>query len=345
MQVTLFQRNTPGCFSLENVTKNLAENLPKEASVKIFTPTVANQGLLNNLIAGFQAMRHQGDVNHITGHVHYLAFFLNPQKTIITMHDCERLMSDDWNGFKKLIYKHLYFKWPAMRCRFVTTISEESKKNLIKYAGVPAKKICVIPNGINAQFRPLELSGLEREELLKNNSRKKTLLHISVLQSNKNIERLLEALKGLDVKLIRVGALRASHVELLKQNRIDYLQCERVSLDQLARIYNAVDCLALPSLVEGFGLPIIEAQACGCPVVTSNISSMPEVAGGGAVLVGPYSIDDIHDGIQKVLNESPFRKDLIRKGFENVRRFNWPDIARLYNKLYREIISDEAKVL
>jgi glycosyltransferase involved in cell wall biosynthesis len=337
VQVTLFLRHAKTGFSIENITQSLQDNFPPGLSVKKFMSTFVNQGFFSNLISGFEASLQQGDVNHITGHIHYLAFFLDAKRTIITMHDCERLMSDDWGPIKKSIYKRFYFAWPARYCRHVTTISEESRNCLIKHAGVPAKKICVIPNGIDARFRPIELSPLDRQKILKNDSQTKTLLHISGLQTNKNIERLLEALVDTDIKLIRVGALKAAHIEFLRKHKIDYLHFENVSFDLLLRIYNAVDCLVFPSLIEGFGLPVIEAQACGCPVITSNTSSLPEVAGDGAFLVDPYSTTSIRAGIQKVLGDDKLRKRLIQKGYLNIQRFAWPTIAQLYYKLYTTI--------
>jgi len=345
MRVTLFQRNTPGGFSLENITQILAENLPQDASAKIFIPSVVNQGLFNSLIAGFQAARHQGDVNHITGHVYYLAFFLDPKRTIITMHDCERLMSSDWGWFKKLIYKWLYFKWPARCCRFVVTSSEESKKNLIKYGQVPVEKICVIPNGVDTRIRPFSLTETEKKELLQNPLGKRTVLHIAELNPHKNLVRLVDALKGLNVKFVRVGALDDRHREILERYGIDYVQFMNVDNELLGRIYGAVDCLAFPSLVEGFGLPVVEAQACGCPVVTSNISSLPEVAGDAAILVDPYSAESIRDGINQVLNNRELRDGLIQKGFKNVRRYSWPAIAKQYYVLYREVMANTGAAL
>ena len=337
MIVTLFRRNTPGAFSIENVTEGIRTNLPQDVDAVVFVPSVTNEGFFNNLNAGFQTIQHQGEINHITGHVHYMAFFLDPKRTIITMHDCERLMSQDWGWFRKLIYKWIYFKWPARYCRFITTISEESKKNLIEYGEVPEEKIRVIPDGTEMRLRPLRLTEAEKKELLQNPSGKKAVLHIAQLHPHKNLRRLVEALKGLNVKFVRVGALDDQHREMLERNKIDYVQFMNIDMDLLGRIYCAVDCLAFPSLIEGFGLPVVEAQACSCPVVTSNISSLPEVADDAAILVNPFSVESIRGAILRVLYEERLRDDLVQKGIRNVRRFSWPNIACQYYKLYQEI--------
>jgi glycosyltransferase involved in cell wall biosynthesis len=101
-----------------------------------------------------------------------------------------------------------------------------------------------------------------------------------------------------------------------------------VDEDDLPKIYNLADLLLFPSLYEGFGLPILEAQACGCPVLTSNVTSCPEVAGDGAHIVDPYSVDEIRDGILKIIKDNNYKEQLIKKGFENIKRFSWEKSAR-----------------
>jgi glycosyltransferase involved in cell wall biosynthesis len=100
-----------------------------------------------------------------------------------------------------------------------------------------------------------------------------------------------------------------------------------VDEDDLPKIYNLADLLLFPSLYEGFGLPILEAQACGCPVLTSSVTSCPEVAGNGAHIVDPYSIDEIREGTLKILKDNIYKEQLIQKGLENVKKFSWEKTA------------------
>jgi len=111
-----------------------------------------------------------------------------------------------------------------------------------------------------------------------------------------------------------------------------------LSEEELVVLYNLADCYLYPSLYEGFGLPILEAQACGCPVITSNLTSCPEVAGEGAVIIDAYSIEDLSAGILKIVNNRNFRKDLIKKGFENIKRFSWKKAAKEHLELFNRIV-------
>jgi glycosyltransferase involved in cell wall biosynthesis len=116
----------------------------------------------------------------------------------------------------------------------------------------------------------------------------------------------------------------------IKENDLDrrVIKIGFVDEDDLPKIYNLADLLLFPSLYEGFGLPILEAQACGCPVLTSNVTSCPEVAGDGAHIVDPYSVDEIRDGILKIIKDNNYKEQLIKKGFENIKRFSWEKSAR-----------------
>jgi glycosyltransferase involved in cell wall biosynthesis len=124
---------------------------------------------------------------------------------------------------------------------------------------------------------------------------------------------------------------------LLKRFKVDYIQFVDIPIERLVRIYNSVDCLVFPSLIEGFGLPIIEAQACHCPVITSNLSSMPEVAGNGAIFVNPFSIDEIKEAIIKIIKDRNLKKRLIKNGVKNINRFKWKDTAQQYYEIYKKI--------
>ncbi len=338
MNVVLFQRKTPkGAFSIENITQNILTHLPKDIHAKLFISSFLSQGLWNRLKAIWEAKQQQGDVNHITGDVHFLSFLLNKRKTILTIHDCERLMSSDYHNFKKVIYKFFWFTWPCFCAGVVTTISQESKENLVKYAKLQADKIIIIPDGIDDRFKTIVVTDEEKKILLQNPFNKKTVLHVSGTKKNKNVARLLEALVGLDIKFVKVGAMTLEEKKFIQQHQIDTVFFENISIEELVRIYHAVDCLIFPSLIEGFGMPVIEAQRCGCPVVTSNISSLPEVAGEGALLIDPFSIKEIRQGIVKILEDDVLRKYLIQQGFENAKKFSWDLIAQQYAQLYRQV--------
>lgn len=343
MKVVFFQSNVVGGYSIVNAAKNLLLSFPKDFSVEAIKPEYLTWGWVNRLRYSWQAMRRQGDVNHVFGDVHFLVFFLGRSKTVLTVFDCIRLMNSDLGPVQRWIYKLLWFTLPKYFCTNIITISEESKANLIRYAGFPKENISVIYVGVDSKFKKISLTQQEKDDLLRNKTGKKTILHISAPQSNKNVMRLIEGINGLGLKLIKVGGFTSEEEMLLKKYSIDCSRFENVSSELVVKIYNAVDCLVFPSLIEGFGMPIIEAQKCGCPVVTSNVSSLPEVAGQGALLIDPYSINSITHGITEVLSNSKLRADLVSKGLENARRFEWDKIALEHQVLYRRIYAGKGR--
>jgi alpha-1,3-rhamnosyl/mannosyltransferase len=153
------------------------------------------------------------------------------------------------------------------------------------------------------------------------------------MDPRKNTERIIKAFEhssaGKDIKIVFVGQPKYMKIKESRNVRI----LGNVSVDDLAGLYSGATALIYPSLYEGFGLPILEAFACGCPVLTSNISSMAEVAGDAAMLVDPYKIDSISDGIEKILRGP---KNYIEKGLKRVQDFSWEKTARMTLDVYRE---------
>ncbi|MFW6025682.1 MAG: glycosyltransferase family 4 protein [Candidatus Woesearchaeota archaeon] len=151
----------------------------------------------------------------------------------------------------------------------------------------------------------------------------------------KNIKRLAKSFNSIEKQipheLILAGNIRRQY-NSQRIKKIGY-----VNNEDLVQLYNQADLYVYPSLYEGFGLPILEAQACGCPVLTSNVTSMPEVAGYGAHIVNPYSEKEIAEGMEKILNDKKYREELIKKGFENVKRFSWEKTARDILKVCKDL--------
>ncbi|MDA9101218.1 glycosyltransferase, partial [Omnitrophica bacterium] len=222
MEVTLYQRNSSDTYSIEGITKNIVDHLSGDVRGRIFIPSKSTTNTLSRLRGAVEAIFEQGDVNHITGDAHFLSYFLKKSRTILTIHDIERLMSKDFGFIKRVLYKLFWVTIPSFRCEYITTISEESKKNIERYGGIPKERIRLIYDGVDEKFRPLGLSLQEKNKLLLNEQNKKTVLHVSDARKIKNTLRLIEAMKDLNIKLIKVGALRSEEAALLDQYKIEF---------------------------------------------------------------------------------------------------------------------------
>ena len=228
------------------------------------------------------------------------------------------------------------------------TVSESSKRDILRFVDAPADKIDVIYNAYDERF------GVEprEEDVVRVRERYQLhdefVLYAGNVKPHKNLERLIEAFdlvrrRGLDhLKLVLIGdeiskyaALRrAVHQHQLHKyvRFLGYLPEET-----LAVMYRLAGVFVFPSLYEGFGLPPLEAMASGTPVVTSNVSSLPEVAGDAAVLVDPYDPQAIADGIYRVLTDEGLRRDLRRKGLARARQFSWEQSVRRVREIYGEV--------
>ena len=204
---------------------------------------------------------------------------------------------------------------------------------LVKLIPNEAHKIHVVYNPVNILIQPdlnFEFNTLRPRVLLMGT------------KSNKNIERSILALKGLQLEAIIIGKLDKNQKRMLKDHSISYVNYEKLSFKEVTECYKKSDILCFPSLYEGFGMPIIEAQAVGRPVLTSNSGAMREVAGKAAYLADPYDVEDIRAGILKIINEKLYREGLISCGFDNVKRFSLNRTIKSYVSLYEKMNEDNA---
>jgi glycosyltransferase involved in cell wall biosynthesis len=287
---------------------------------------------------------------------HYVLPPLVPCRSVVTIHDCIHLMFPQYlpNRFA-LRYAHSSIRLASRRAARVFTVSESSKRDILRFVDIPPEKIHVIYNAYDERF------GIEprEEDVIRVRERfqlqDEFVLYAGNVKPHKNLERLIEAFqlvrsRGLDrLKLVLIGdeiskysALRrAVHRHQLHQSVrfLGYLPEQT-----LAVMYRLAGAFVFPSLYEGFGLPPLEAMASGTPVVTSNVSSLPEVAGDAAVLVDPYDQAAIADGIFQVLTDERLRRDLRRRGLERARQFSWEQSARRVREIYGDIAAAPAGV-
>jgi glycosyltransferase involved in cell wall biosynthesis len=328
MNVVFFHRK-PGKtdFSIETLFNNIIAHLPPEVNSTISMSKYVNRGIYSKLYNMFEILfKKQGEINHVTGDVHYITLFLKKEKTVLTIHDLNLFYTS--SKIKHFIHKWFWIRMPIKCSQVVTVISRETKQELLKYANCDPDKIKVIYNCISPAFTPHPKTF---------NKAKPTILHIGC-RPNKNLTRVIEAVKDLACKLEIIGSPTDEQLALLEKYQVEYNSQSGLSEQEVIQKYIACDMLVFVSLFEGFGLPIIEANAIERAVVTSNISSMPEVAGDAACLADPYDILSIRNGIIKVMEDDTFRERLIQNGRKNRARFTAEHIASQYYNLYQQLL-------
>jgi len=325
LRIKFLERREVASPSIERVFNAVSSELEKSGVKTTFVKAPFGNSFLSTLLNLISFRPSDADVLHIAGHLNYLALVLPTNKTVLTFHDLTIL--DFRTGVRRWLIERLYFVWPARRLKYLTAISEATKNSLVELARIPPEKVKVIEN-------PL----LVKPKGVRNfNDLKPTILQIGTA-INKNVDRLIAALDGLSCTFRIIGPLSDPTKLLLSNAQIDFVNDTFLTDEDIEDAYQDADIVTLCSTHEGFGLPIIEAQACGVAVVTSGKSPMREVAGGAALLADPHDVGSIRNAIVRLIDDPQLRSELIEKGRKNVRRFNVDRIASEYLAIYHEIV-------
>jgi glycosyltransferase involved in cell wall biosynthesis len=317
-----------GYFSIERVFAAIRQKLPGSIDCRVVECRFTSRSLFRRLWNLLEAPFHQGQVNHITGDVHYLAALLPKKRTILTVHDCGTVTRA--RGLRRFIYKLVWFQMPMWRSGVIVAISDATRRELEQIAPAFAHKIIVIPDPLVDGFTPSPKEFYATEP---------TILHIGTAP-NKNLERVAEALEGLRCRMEIVGELSPGQKSALARFGIQYSNSSRLTDEQMVEKYRSADLVEFCSTYEGFGMPIIEANSIGRPVVTSRLEPMAWVAGNAACVVDPLDPSSIRAGILRVIEDTPYREELVRLGRENARRFTAEAAARLYVECYQRIAAE-----
>ena len=329
MEVTFFHRKPikGKHWSLEFIFNELRLNLSNEIDSKIKISRFTSQGFLKRIYNILEAPFYQSNINHITGDIHYVSFFLKKKITILTILDCSFMNTE--NNLKKIFFKLFWLTLPEKKVTIITTISEFSKKQIIEYLPkVNSEKIHVIPVSVSNNFK---------YQPRKFNKLKPIILQIGTAP-NKNLLRLLDAINDINCEIIIVGELNSLQISKLKEKKFFFTNYTSLTENEIINLYNNCDIVSFVSTFEGFGMPIVEANKIGRVVVTSNCASMPEVANDSALLINPFDTESIRDGFKKVINDDSLRDLLIKNGLVNALRFDSKLIANSYLNLYKMII-------
>lgn len=286
----------------------------------------------------------ENNIKHVTRQdLAFLLELVDLKKTIVTCYDIIPIAYyNTINPVWKLNAKGL------KKAEKIITISEFSKLDIIKYIKVPEENIEIIPPAVdynlyylNRNRKILKKYKIEEDE--------RVVLYVGAEDPRKNVHFLINSFSKLkyklqNVKLLKVGlpndvGVRGKllkHIESLNLQK-DVIFTGYVSESELAKIYNAVDLFVFPSLYEGFGIPPLEAMACGTPVITSNTSSLPEVVGEAAITVDPYDVNKFAEEMYEALTNEGLREDMIKKGLERSKVFSWDNSAKKTLKTYKEL--------
>src|ERR1017187_5799201 len=326
IETVQFQRKAyPGRYSMERVFASVRSQLSEHVSCELVTCPWQSGGVIKRGLNCIHAFLHRGHVNHITGEVHYLAFFLPPSRTVLTIHDCCGM--SDPRAWKREWFRWFWRELPVLQSAVVTVISEATRDEVLKYSSCPPQKVRVIPDPVPVDFfaSPEPFS-----------TDRPTILQMGTAP-HKNFERVVEAVRGMRCSLDIVGRVSAPQQRLLDVSGIPHSVSYRLTDGEIADKNRTCDLVTFVSTYEGFGMPIIEANAIGRPIVTSNIRPHCDVAGAAACLVNPYDVQAIRTGIQRVIDDAAYRDQLILAGFENAERYSSKRIAARYSAVYAEV--------
>ena len=293
--------------------------------------------------------REKPDVFHAP---HYVLPTLMPGRTMVTIHDCIHLMFPEYLPCRMAkVYARAAMYSATRRASRILTVSESSKRDILRFFPVDPGKITVIYNAIDERFRiqPAEDATArvrERYQLAD-----PFVLYVGNVKPHKNVERLIEAFALVlrrwpgTLTLLIIGEAISSFPTLRRavhrhqlHGRVRFLGF--VPEDTLSVLYRLAGVFVFPSLYEGFGLPALEAMACGTPVVASNVSSLPEVLDEAALLVDPHSAPEIADAIVRVLSDPAVGAELRAKGLARAEQFSWPRSVARTLEIYREVANE-----
>jgi glycosyltransferase involved in cell wall biosynthesis len=326
MKVIHFTRKPlEGYYSFERVFRDVRAALPAEVKVQVVHAWCHSRGVTGRLLNCLQVLFLRADVVHVTGDINYVLPFLVGRRSVLTVHDLAPLRKKA--GWKRWLFRKLWYDWPLACAHAVTTVSAATCRELAASVGIGEERVDVIPNPVDPAFEAKPREWPSRP----------TVLMVGT-KPQKNLERMLQALEGLQVDVLVVGQLTDTQREVVAKCSLGIRETGFVEQDELIAAYQAADLLAFASTYEGFGLPVVEAQATGRPVLTGDIPALREVAGAeGACWVEPMEIDAIRAGFVRILGDAGYRQSLVEHGYENVRSFQCDAVAAKYAAVYSRV--------
>lgn len=322
--VHIYRKRRAGAFSIENLFQSVAGELRKQG----LTVIDYEVGSRAHLLADVWALRGlKADIYHITGDVNYLAFFLPRSRTVLTIHDIGHYLFA-LRGWRKLLYRWLWLSGPMHMARWLTAVSTVTRSYIVEHLGYPAERITVVDNCHHPIYRPTFKSF---------DSGSPRILQVGT-KPYKNVPRLIRALQGIPCRLVLIGEFDSEIIAAQDETGVVIENHVGISQQTLFEQYLAADLVAFVSIGEGFGLPIIEAQAMARPLITANIPPMSVAAGNGACLADPLDVASIRAGILRLIQDADYRDGVIKNGLSNVADYSPERVAGKYIEVYKTLL-------
>jgi glycosyltransferase involved in cell wall biosynthesis len=277
---------------------------------------------------------------------HYTRPTRLPCKSVVTFHDMTFFLYPELHTWARRLYFPRMMRLSASRADKLITVSDSTRNDLVRVLRIDPKKVTTTHLGLNPGYKPIVDQDEKRRVAEKYALPEKFILYVGLVEPRKNLPVLINAFKRLiyeeyNYKLILVGRYGWMYEQLLDQvkelnleNQVQFLGY--VPQEDLPLVYNLASLFVYPTIYEGFGLPVLEAMACGVPVITSDVSSLPEIVNKSGILTPVNDPDALFEAIVKGLDDSDLRQELIRKGPERAENFSWTKTAQLTLQVYQQ---------
>lgn len=275
-------------------------------------------------------------------------------QVMMVFHGSEWYVYPEFYSKLDILYNKIFLPLYCKKASAISSVSKITADDMVKFIRFDAKKIFVVHSAIDPRFKPITDESRLSNIRNKYNLPERYILFVGNLYPGKNFRNIVKAFKrikneiGFPVKLVSVGSLRWKYEKDFREIEVlglknDILFTGWIEQEELPALYHLADLFLFPSLYEGFGIPIVEAMACGCPVVTSDTGSCPEVAGSAAKLVDPKNFNDIADGVIDILTNNILRKKMIAQGLVEAKQFSWDKAARETLKIFQTIYDENVR--
>jgi glycosyltransferase involved in cell wall biosynthesis len=322
-------------------------NLPESFQIQLAPSSPVQRIFWEQTVLPAKLKRHGIDLYHGPA---FIVPLLKTCLQLVTIHDASFSLTPERHSFQRRAFYRVIVPTIMQSSDGIIAVSRSAKSDLLDVARVPAEKISVIPLGVDSHFQPVHEAHCLEYVRQKYSLPRDFILYVGMIEPRKNLETLVDAYLANSLAsrfdLVLAGALGWNYSSLLQKIQASGV-ADRIRLpgyipdSDLPALYTAAAAFAYPSFYEGFGLPVLEAMACGTPVVTSSISSLPEVAGTAALLTDPHDSGALASALETILTNPNLRCELSARGLQRARSFTWEETARKTLALYHRTTHDQ----